>query len=62
MGSYTGSHNASIPQTNEQALRIKKKCRLRTASNEITQVGEGASRRVQSTSPRPEFCLGSSDT
>ena len=38
MGSYAGGHNASKQQTNRQKNHEepKKKCRLGTASNEIT--------------------------
>ena len=44
MGSYVGGHNASIPQTDELKNNHgepKQKCRLGTASNEITGGGGG---------------------
>ena len=55
VGSHTGGHNASIPETNRQKNNHeepKQKCRLGTASNEITG-------GLQLVCGRPTFVLGS---
>ena len=59
MGSYAGGHNAASKQQIDKRTNHeepKEKCRLGTASNELTGGGGGgggASTSLRSTNPRP---------
>ena len=60
VGSYKGCHNANIPHTDKRTT-MKNQNRSAALGRPAMKL-LGASTSLRSTNPRPEFCLGSSDT